>query len=123
MGGGGYAINIMGRADTLKVDGDEDITVYRVALEDGGESGAGRHFCRRCGSALWVSDPRWPDLMHPFASAVGTPLPKAPEYANIMLDFAAPWADVPAGEGQADFVEYPEESIEAWHKSRSLFDY
>src|ERR1041385_5837230 len=44
-GGGGYAINIMGEADTLEVKG--KTKVYR-ATRGGGE----RHFCPRCGSAL-----------------------------------------------------------------------
>ena len=120
-GGGGYAINIMGRAASLKVEGEEDISVYRVSGDDGTESECRRHFCRRCGSALWVSDPRWPDLMHPFASAVDTPLPTPPERANIMLDFAVPWADVPTGDGEIRFAEYPAESIEAWHRARGIF--
>ncbi len=77
-GGGGYAINLGGDAATLKVDGEADITVYRVRLADGedGLSPARRHFCRLCGSALWVADPRWPELVHPFASAIDTALPR-----------------------------------------------
>src|SRR5210317_117635 len=72
-GGGGYAINIMGEAATLRVEGEDQVSVYRVRR--GGGSGddalgsARRHFCRLCGSALWVSDPAWPELVHPFASA------------------------------------------------------
>jgi hypothetical protein len=120
-GGGGYAINIMGRAETLKIDGEEDISIYRVRDDDGAEGDCRRHFCRRCGSALWVSDPHWPDLMHPFASAVDTPLPTPPERANIMLDFAASWADVPTGDSEIPFAEYPAESIEAWHRARGIF--
>ena len=38
----------------------------------------------------------------------------------LMLDYAAPWADVPAGRTHAHFAEYPEESIADWHRKRGL---
>ena len=37
-----------------------------------------------------------------------------------MLDFAAPWSDVPKGKGHQHFREYPNESIADWHKKRRL---
>ena len=33
-GGGGYAINIMGEADTLKIEGKENLQVYQALLTD-----------------------------------------------------------------------------------------
>jgi hypothetical protein len=127
-GGGGYAINIMGDAATLEIDGEAEITVYRVRLGEGGEEGeAGlspgrRHFCRHCGSALWVADPRWPELVHPFASAIDTALPKPPERVEIMLDYAAPWAEPPGGRGENHFAEYPDQSIADWHRAHGLYE-
>ena len=118
-GGGGYAINLMGEAASLAVEGGENVTVYRARI-DGGESPMERRFCRVCGSALWAWDPRWPELVHPFASAIDTALPKPPERVHIMLDYAAPWVEVPAGPGETHFPEYPEESIEGWHRARGL---
>ena len=82
-GGGGYAINIMGEAATLRVEGEDQVSVYRVRRDDA-PSSTRRHFCGRCGSALWVSDPAWPDLVHPFASAIDTDLPRPPERVHIM---------------------------------------
>ncbi len=124
-GGGGYAINIMGEAGTLAVQGEDNISVYRVALAKGGDdaalSPARRHFCRVCGSALWVADPGWPELVHPFASAIDTPLPVPHERVHMMLDFAAPWAEAPETGRDTHFPEYPGESIEDWHKSRGLY--
>jgi hypothetical protein len=80
-----------------------------------------RRFCRRCGNALWVWDERWPGLMHPFASAIDTPLPIPPEYQHIMLAYRAPWVDVPLkGKRHRHFTEYPCQSIEGWHKLRKL---
>jgi len=126
-GGGGYAINIMGETDTLKVSGRKHLRVYRARLPCGSSgkttlSSARRHFCDRCGSALWVWDPAWPELVHPFASAIDTALPKAPERVHLMLNYAAPWVEVPTGRKDARFGEYPELSIEDWHKARSLYE-
>jgi hypothetical protein len=124
-GGGGYAINIMGEADTLAVRGRKHVAVYQARIAGKGSarrtrSPGQRHFCVECGSALWMWDPRWPEWVYPFASAIDTPLPKAPEDVSIMLDFAAPWADVPTGRRHAHFAEYPEESIIDWHRKRGL---
>ncbi len=125
-GGGGYAVNIMGEAATMKVEGEENLTVYRARLGDESEgteaalSPARRRFCRVCGSALWLSDPRWPELVHPFAAAIDTALPSAAERVHVMADSAAPWVAVPEGEGETRFAEYPDESIEDWHRARGL---
>jgi hypothetical protein len=124
-GGGGYAINIMGDAATLKVRGRTSVGVYRARLvqpppKRPTRSPARRHFCVKCASALWVWDPRWPEWVYPFASAIDTPLPRPPEHVELMLDFAAPWADVPDGPAHAHFAEYPVESIADWHAKRGL---
>ncbi len=119
-GGGGYAINLMGQAATLTVEGESDVSVYQVAGEDG-PNPARRHFCKRCGSALWAFDPTWPDLVHPFASAIDTPLPTPPETQHIMLDSKVAWVDVPGGDGHRHFAEYPDQSLEDWHRDRGLW--
>ncbi len=120
-GGGGYAINLGARAVTLSVAGAEHVTVYRARI-DGETSPAERRFCARCGSALWVWDPRWPDLVHPFASAVDTPLPEAPAAEHMMLGAKAPWVRLDAREGEAHHDSYPTQSLEEWHRSRGLLD-
>jgi hypothetical protein len=120
-GGGGYAINLGGRADTLAVEGEENITMFH-ARKDGEASPAERRFCRRCGSALWLWDPRWPELVHPFASAIDTALPEAPEQVHIMLGSKAGWVRLDAREGEARFDEYPDQSLEDWHRERGLLD-
>ena len=125
-GGGGYAINLGADAKTLEVEGAENISVYHAKLYDRGgpeevpASEAERNFCRLCGSALWLFSPSHPDLVHPHASAVDTPLPKPPERARIMLDSAAPWAEIPSGENERHFPTFPEESLEEWHRSHGL---
>lgn len=92
-GGGGYAINIMGEAASLKVTGRSALAVYRARI-DGRLSPARRHFCSQCSSALWVQDPRWAEWVYPFASAIDTPLPKPRETQHIMQNHAAPWVEI-----------------------------
>ena len=120
-GGGGYAINLGGDYSTLKKSGEEYISVYQARIPDpetGGttESPARRHFCRVCGSALWAWDPRWPDLVHPFASAIDTDLPVAPERTHLMTKSKASWVEIKAGPNDRMFDAYPDESIADWHK-------
>ena len=124
---GGYAINIMAQAETLRVSGEEYLGFYRARVEDEEHAGrfkispGKRYFCRNCASALWAADPRWPEWIYPFASAIDTPLPEPPEVVHIMLAFAAPWISVPSGEGHRHFSRYPEESIEDWHKRHGFY--
>ncbi|MFT4130043.1 GFA family protein [Labrys sp. (in: a-proteobacteria)] len=123
-GSGGYAINLGAHADSLKVEGREHLRVYHAVLREEGQpdqrSPAGRHFCGECGSALWLWDPRWPELVHPHASAIDTPLPKPPEIVEMMLADAPDWVDVPSGPGYLHFDTYPEESLDDWHRRHGL---
>ena len=112
-GGGGYAINIMGKADSFKVQG--RTRVYRAV-----RGGAERHFCPKCGSALWVWDRRWAEWIYPFASAIDTRLPAPRERQHILLDSKAGWVPVPKGKRDKRWREYPKESIIDWHRKRGL---
>ena len=119
-GGGGYAINIAGEYSSLKVAGEENLSVYRAVIEnkESGEhtkSEARRHFCKRCGSALWLWDPRWPELVHPLASAIDTDLPVPPEHTHLMVGSKASWVELCEREKDKVFDEYPDESIAEWH--------
>lgn len=125
-GGGGYAINLSGVFETLNVEGEEHVSVYQAhgtAGAPGEVSPARRHFCSRCGSALYLYDPRWPDLVHPFASAIDSALPAAPENVFIMLESKPGWVKLPANVKRTDcYAEYPEESLADWHKTHGLYD-
>ncbi len=120
-GGGGFAINIMGEAKTLKVEGEENLSIYR-ADRGGAPSGAQRHFCSKCGSALWIWGEDYPDWVYPFASAIDSDLPVPPDRVHLMLGSKAGWVPVPPeSETETHFDEYPEESIEGWHRKRGLY--
>lgn len=124
-GSGGYAINLGARAETLKVRGRKHARIYHAVLREAGRraarSPAERHFCGECGSALWLWDPRWPELVHPHASAIDTPLPKPPEVVEAALDYAPSWIDVPKGPGHVFYGTWPEESLEDWHRRHGLW--
>jgi len=126
-GGGGYAINLGADAASLEVSGRENSAMYRATIRDSdtGEtalSPAERHFCKICGSALWAWDPRWPELLHPFASAIDSELPIAPERTHLMLGSKKPWVEPDFRERDKQFDEYPEESIAEWHQRLGLED-
>ncbi|HUO91276.1 MAG TPA: GFA family protein [Rhizomicrobium sp.] len=124
-GGGGFAINIMGDARTLKVEGKRAIGIYHAQIED--EKGrcrtsrGERKFCRTCATALWVFDPEWPELVHPFASAIDTPLPVPPSKVHLMLKFKPKWVKPDLGPGDQKFQLYPKLSIEDWHRKHGLW--
>ena len=115
-GGGGYAINIMGWADSLEIEGEENISIYH-AVTEAGVSELERRFCSKCGSGLWVYHDKWPDLVHPFASAIDTDLPMPPETVHIMTEFKASWVEPARGPKHSHFEGYPDKSIEVWHEA------
>lgn len=126
-GGGGFAINLSGDASSLVVlgKGREHLRVYQARIKNPEDtrrhkSPGQRHFCGTCGSALWLWDPRWPELIHPFASAIDTPLPKPPERTHLMLEFKAPWVELRADPQDKKFKRYPKESIAEWHERLGL---
>jgi hypothetical protein len=122
-GGGGYAINIMGNAATLKVKGARNLSVYRARVREGGKtvrSHARRHFCAKCGSGLWLSDPRWAQWLYPFASAIDTQLPRPRETQHCLVGSKAAWVPLVRGKRDRVFTEYPKESIIDWHRKRGL---
>jgi len=124
-GGGGFAINLMGDARSLAVEGERSIGVFQAEIreEDGHceVSSGQRRFCKSCGSALWLFDPAWPDLVHPFASAIDSDLPKPPERVHLMLKYKANWVEPVIGKKDKVFDVYPEESIADWHKRTAMW--
>ncbi|KAG6806678.1 hypothetical protein H0H93_002619, partial [Arthromyces matolae] len=83
VGGVGGSINLGGHSETLKIEGKENISVYKAILERGTSkehiATSERNFCSKCSSMLWLYDPTWPELIHPFASAIDSPELKKPD--------------------------------------------
>ncbi|QQA44456.1 GFA family protein [Pelagovum pacificum] len=119
-GGGGYAVNISAISDTLSVEGEAALGTYRAEIE--GEVSKGeRRYCTRCATALWLFDPRWPELLHPFASAIDSALPVPPSLVHLMLDFKPDWVIAEVGPEGETYARYPEKSLEAWHREKGLW--
>ena len=124
-GGGGYAINIMGDADTLSVRGRKHVAIYQARLATPGSarrtrSPAQRNFCSVCGSALWVWDPRWREWVYPFASAIDTPLPRPRETQHCLVESKPSWVTLTRGKRDRVFMRFPNEAIIDWHRKRGL---
>jgi hypothetical protein len=116
-GGGGYAINLGADHRTLKIEGVEAIRVYETSPDASTpDAVCGRRFCGQCGTALWHYDPRWPDFVHPFASAIDTDLPEPPSSVHILQNSKANWVKVEAGPEDSVHDAYPPESLTAWHE-------
>ena len=125
-GGGGFAINLGANFRTLTVSGEDEVAVFRAEiLNDEGthckKSSGERNFCRQCGSGLWLYDPTWPELVHPFASAINTPLPVPPQRTHLMLKYRASWVEPCVSAGDLTFDLYPNESIADWHKRMGMW--
>lgn len=124
-GSGGYGINLGGDAASLKNTGEDALKTYQaqIANPDTGKpetSPAQRKFCGACGTPLWVWDPRWPELIHPFASAIDTELPVPKERTHLMLGSKASWVEASSGPNDLHFDKYPIESIADWHQRLGL---
>jgi hypothetical protein len=115
-GSGGFAINLGADYKTMKVQGREHLGVYRAKLRNGRRSQGQRHFCRECGSPLWLWDPRWPELVHPQAGVIDTPLPVPPKVTHMMLGSKPEWVEAHTKRGDQTFDEYPDESLAQWHE-------
>ncbi len=125
-GGGGFAVNLGADAGTLQVEGEEHLGLYRAEIHDKERgtrqlSSAERRFCRQCGSALWVYDPTWPDLVHPFASAIDSDLPVPPSRVHLMLRYKAGWVEPEVKLGDEAYDLYPELSLADWHKKHGVW--
>ncbi|RYF28341.1 MAG: GFA family protein [Comamonadaceae bacterium] len=119
-GTGGYAINLGADHRTMQVHGRQHLAVYHAKMPDGSRSQGERHFCTLCGTAMWLYDPRWPDLVHPHAGAVDTPLPTPPQSTHGMLAYKPEWVGVSAGSKDERFDELPDTSLAEWHRKHRM---
>ena len=79
-----------------------------------------RSFCENCATMLWLWDHHWPELIHPFASAIDTPLPAPDEMVCIMEGSKPDWVRWPEGKKSVHDL-YSQDSLEEWHKKHGKF--
>jgi len=118
-GSGGYAINLGADHSTLKVTGKRHLRIYKAKIIEGAQvrqSTGQRHFCGKCGTALWLWDPAWPELVHPHAGAIDTPLPTPTANVHILLASKAPWVKVEGHKSDQRFDGYTDFSLKEWHQ-------
>ncbi|KAJ7160332.1 Mss4-like protein, partial [Mycena filopes] len=125
VGGVGGTISLGGHFDTLKVEkGQEYIRIYKAVLNrdtpEESIASSERNFCSKCSAMLWLYDKTWPELVHPFASAIDTPLQTPERMVCALVDSKPDYVRLP--EGAKDVYEgYPPDSLEGWHKKNKLF--
>ena len=51
-----------------------------------------------------------------------TPLPEAPSHVHMMLGSKANWVPVHAGPEDERSDDYPQESLEDWHRAHGMLD-
>lgn len=79
-----------------------------------------RNFCSKCSSMLWLYDKTWPELIHPFASAIDTPLEAPDTLVCVKADSKPDYVRLPEGK-KVVHENYGTESIEGWHKKHGFF--
>ncbi|KAG9310972.1 Mss4-like protein [Chiua virens] len=126
VGGVGGSINLGAKGDTLTVtQGTEHLRVYRAVLDRDTPkesiASSERHFCVRCSAMLWLFDETWPDLVHPFASAIDDPQLGAPEQMVVVKTDSKPdYVRLPEGPKKV-YKRFGWDSIENWHKKHGKY--
>lgn len=69
---------------------------------------------------LWLWDKTWPELIHPFASAIDTELPVVEEMVCVKGDSKPEYVRWPEGKKQVH-DGYGQFSIDEWHKENGLW--
>jgi len=125
---GGYSgsINLGGIASSLKISKGEDKIKKYVATKDprtphAEKCSSERSFCGECSTMLWLWDHHWPELIHPFASALDTDLPVPDEMVCVLANSKPKWVRWPEGKKSVHEVYNGEESIEGWHKRNGVW--
>ncbi|KAL4262596.1 Gfa family protein [Pleurotus pulmonarius] len=108
-----------------KVDGKENISVYKAIMDRDTPkervASSERSFCSKCSAMLWLYDETWPELIHPFASAIDEPELQSPETLTcLMLNSKPDYVRLPEG-ARKDYKNYPRQSLEEWHKTNGLY--
>ncbi|OAF61133.1 hypothetical protein VC83_02645 [Pseudogymnoascus destructans] len=78
-----------------------------------------RSFCSNCSTMLWNYDAEWPELIHPFASAIDKELPVPEEMVCILEGSKPEWVRWP--EGKKVVVKQYHLSLENWHREKGLY--
>lgn len=70
---------------------------------------------------LWLWDHHWPELIHPFASAIDTELPAPDEMVCVKDNSKPKWVRWPEGKKKVYQNFGSDGSIDEWHKKHGVF--
>ncbi|KAK7049178.1 Mss4-like protein [Favolaschia claudopus] len=125
VGGVGGSINLGGFYETLEIEkGKEFISVYKAVLNrdtpEESIASSERSFCSKCSAMLWLYDKSWPELVHPFASAIDSPPQNAGDTCMHFPHSKPEHVRLPEGAKDV-YDKYGKESLESWHKKNGLW--
>ncbi|KAH7885554.1 Mss4-like protein [Phlebopus sp. FC_14] len=126
IGGVGGSINLGAHSNTLNIaQGKEHIGIYKAVMNRDTEhetiASSERNFCTKCSSMLWLYDKNWPELLHPFASAIDSPELEPPEELVVVkMDSKPDYVRLPEGARRV-YKGYGTHSIEGWHKKHKKY--
>lgn len=69
---------------------------------------------------LWLWDKTWPELIHPFASAIDSDLPVPEAMVCVRGDSKPDWVRWPEGKKEVHDV-FGKYSIADWHKANGVW--
>ncbi|OBT75304.1 hypothetical protein VF21_05642 [Pseudogymnoascus sp. 05NY08] len=123
---GGYngAVNLGAITSSLDIKKGKDLIKKYSAIKDRGtkkeqQCTSERSFCSNCSTMLWNYDAEWPELIHPFASAIDTELPVPGEMVCVLEGSKPEWVRWP--EGKKVVVKQYHLSLEDWHREKGLY--
>jgi len=123
-GGYGGSVNLGAHSETLKIQGKENISIYKAVMDRDTKkesiAHSERNFCSKCSSMLWLYDERWPELVHPFASAIDSDLGEPEEMVVVKTNSKPDYVRLPEGKKKL-YKNYGTLSIEGWHKKHGLW--
>ncbi|KAL5349400.1 hypothetical protein ACLOAV_005691 [Pseudogymnoascus australis] len=123
---GGYSgsVNLGGISSSLDIKKGKELIKKYIAVMDRGtkkekKCTSERSFCSNCSTMLWNYDAEWPELIHPFASAIDTELPVPEEMVCILEESKPKWVRWP--EGNKVVVKEYHLTLEDWHKQKGMW--
>ncbi|CAK5276860.1 unnamed protein product [Mycena citricolor] len=124
-GGVGGSINLGGHSNSLEIErGKEFISVYKAVLDrdtpQERTASSERNFCSKCSTMLWLYDETWPELIHPFASAIDSPLETPDKLVVVKMNSKPAYVYLPDAPKET-YEDYGPESLTSWHQKHGKY--
>lgn len=112
--------------DTLRVQGEEYVRIYRPVMDRDTPSERTAtsewSFCTKCASRLWIYFPeRQPSTLSVFTTAIDAPLSAPPVLECEWISSKPDWVPLPEGEKHLSQEDDQSLPMEAWHRAHGLY--